>query len=94
MTKRISVRTPRGIRSIATYTQEELDRKGEYHMMAENQTTITTDFELTENDLLYKNGGLQGLIKDLLYYSITASKTLTTTETFYGGEEIIIIPWK
>jgi len=92
------VRTPRGIRSIATYTQEELDKKGfkyEVSGVVElSSISITVDFALSENDSVYKTGALQGMIKDLSNYSITSPCVLTITDTFYGGEEIYIIPWK
>jgi len=91
---RVKVMTPRGIRSIIAYLEEDFNKKGEKHIMIASQTTITTTNSLTENDLLYKNGSLQGKISDLNNYSIIESHILTTSETFFGGEEIIIIPWK
>lgn len=91
---RVKVMTPRGIRSMIAYSEEDFNKKGEKHIMVASQTTITTTNALTEDDYVYKNGSLQGKISDLGNYSITSAHVLTTTETFFGGEEIIIIPWK
>jgi len=91
---RVKVLTPRGVRSILTYSDEDYNKNGEKHVMELNQTTIATTNALTEDDYLYKNGSLQGKIADLTNYTITNLHTLTTTDTFFGGEEIIIVPWK
>jgi hypothetical protein len=94
MSRRVIVLTPRGRRSIPIYSEEELNKTGETHIMIASQTSIPTTSSLTENDLIFKNGSLQGAIKDTLYYSILSSNILLTTDTFFGGEEITIVPWK
>lgn len=91
MKKRLNFRTPGNhIRSIETFSEEDIFRSGETFYMTASQKSITVTKQLRDSTEIYKEGVLLGTVSELDYYSIESSFVLTTTSTFYGGEKITI----
>ncbi len=94
MPKRIKVLTPSGPRSIMTQTYEDLNKITEANTLVAGQSTITTTFVLSENDSVYYQGVLQGVISELSGYSIASTFVLNVPASVFGGEVIHVVPFK